>query len=110
MKKSTILFAFVFALGINAFAANDNGKEANEPGRELTAEERVLEERLAAELEISLEEVLASAEEDRVERVIVYNAQGEVVQVQDTNIDLDHLPNGADKLMQEGTTQYYIIF
>ncbi len=111
MKKSIILFALVLSLTSTVFASNkgDKKEKAEKPTRELTLEEKALKEKLTSELEVSLNEILQTTE-TKVEKVIVYNLKGEVVQIQDSNIDFDHLPKGASLFMKEGNTQYYMLF
>ena len=113
MKKSFVTIALLIGLSAASFASNQ--PELNEESKtgktpELTQTEAQLLDKLNEELEVSLEEVLASLEVNEIEKVVVYNTQGELIVTQEKDIDLDKLPNSASLLMTEGTTQYYIAF
>lgn len=107
MKKTIILFATVLGLSSSLYASSV--MPAKSEARKLTVEEKNLQNRLESELSVSLEEILQSTE-TALTKIVVYNSKGELVQVQSSNIDKDHLPEGAHLLMIEGTSAYYMTF
>lgn len=108
MKKSIVLFAFVLGLTSTVFAHNE-GEKAEKPTRKLSVEEKALKDKLTSELEVSLEDILGTTNTE-ITKVIVYDTNGEVIQIQSNDINLEHLPKGSSLLMKEGGTQYYILF
>ncbi len=118
MKKSIIAFALVVGF-ITPLFANHGEKPAKKAKaaieaataekRDLTEDEQQLKERLTEELAVSLTDVLETAEEE-ITRIEVYNTSGEIIQIQAQNIDFDHLPKGASRLMKEGKTAIYMVF
>ena len=111
MKKSFVTIVLLIGFAASSFASNQpvlNNKLTTGKAPELTQTEAQLLDQLNQELEVSLDEVLSTLEETPIEKVLVYNAQGDVILTQEKNIDLDKLPNSASLLMTEGNTQYYI--
>ena len=62
-----------------------------------------LEEELT--IEINIDELLI---ETQINKVVVYDAGGTIIQEQTTNINYDKLPKGANLLMTQGSTKYYL--
>ncbi len=113
MKKSILTIALLIGLSAVGFASTQpvlSNSIDNNTVPQLTKVETQLLEKLNKELEVSLEEILESMEVSQIEKVLVYNAKGELILAQEFEIDLDLLPNNASLLMTEGNTQYYIAF
>jgi hypothetical protein len=115
MKKSLITLALLIGIFATAFAENGDPKKKDaeatpvEKNQTLTADEQVLLTELEAELEISLEQMLEDLTPAPITKVVVYDLSGKVLQEQAGKINLDQLPKGANLLMTEGQTQYYLV-
>ncbi len=112
MKKSFVTLALLIGFTTLGFASTQpvvKSLPANEISP-LTTEEQALLERLTNELDYSLEQVLASIEDTtEIEKVLVYDAKGNLIETQEGEIDFEALPEGASPLMLDGTTYYFII-
>lgn len=112
MKKSFVTIALLIGLSAVGFASTQpvvtNNPLLNGEKPELTQTETNLLNQLNAELEVTLDEVLASLEDNTIEKVLVYNTEGELILTQEKDINLEALPTNTSLLMTEGTTQYYI--
>jgi hypothetical protein len=113
MKKSLFTLAILIGIFSTSFA-NNGGHEgdsakAKSPEKTLTVDEQALLDQLNAELEISFDDMLQALEEAPVTKVVVYDMAGNILQEQSENISLDKLPKGANLLMTEGQTQYYLV-
>ncbi len=105
MKKSIVTFALLVGFVASSFA---HVLPIHKEPAALSADELALLEKLNAE-ELNLDDFLAETELGDIQRVLVYDAQGNLLLTQETEIDLDALPTGASLLMTDGDTQYYIV-
>jgi len=113
MKKSIIFIALIIGLSTLVFANNNNetDKKKTEESKELTVEQAQLLTELEAQEaneNLNVDQILAGLTE-QVERVLVYDLEGNLLVEQNEEINLEALRQGADLLMKEGTTQFYIV-
>ena len=115
MKKSIITLFVTIAIAFTSFAGGTEtetkkGDETKKTTAVLSAEELALEAELAEELDITIDEVIADLT-STVENIYVYDVAGNLLAEQnvETGIDTETLPENAELLMTDGTSQYYIV-
>ncbi len=113
MKTLLYTIALVISVGTMAFASNGTPKKKNptaSPEIVLSAEEVILEAELSKELDIDIDQVIASlSTPTAITSVKVYDFTGAEIASQQGTIDYTKIPAGAELLMTDGTTQYYIV-
>jgi len=112
MKRFAYTIALLIGITSVAFASDptDQKSPTAEPAAVLSAEELALEAQLAEEFEISVSDVIAGlSAEPSISAVKVFDFAGNQIASQEGEIDFSKIPAGAELLMTEGTTQYYII-
>ena len=111
MKRFTYTIALLIGFTTATFA--NNGEKKNTVTKSeiiLTAEEVTLEAELAEEFEVSVADVLAEVtSEATITAVKVFDMEGNEIAAQKGTVDFSKVPAGAELLMTEGSTQYYIV-
>ena len=110
MKRFTYTIALLIGLTSAAFANKGDKNPTAKPEIVLSAEEVALEAELTEEFEVSVADVLAEVTaEATITAVKVFDMAGNEIAAQKGTVDFSKVPAGAELLMTEGSTQYYVV-
>ncbi len=109
IKSFLIAFMMIVFASFYAYPVIDT-TNVTKPGKvnSLSRAEIELEEKLGFGKKVTVDEVLASLEEE-VTQVKVFDLNGNIVLEQNDGIDLDKLPLNAVFLMKDRNARYYIL-
>lgn len=110
MKKSFVVAGFLGSMVVFSTLANDNQAAADTLRTELTP----MEQELAAEVEAYYNAVFTTTLEDLLKEVrkdvLIFNSMGELTyQKPNCCLNLERLPTGAEMLMIEEGTAYFLV-